>query len=128
MTHMFAALMKSVKPVLIVEDEEGIREILKTAIQLEGYPVFTAPNGEDALRLLREMPAPGLILLDLMMPVLNGWEFVERIEKDPKFSSIPAVALTAYAERAKSLKHVRSVLTKPIDFLCLMETVRGYCG
>jgi CheY-like chemotaxis protein len=92
------------KRVLVVEDEDVIRETFGLALELEGYKVFTAANGKEALDLLSKIPAPCLILLDLMMPVMNGWEFIEAVQKDASLSTIPVVVVTAYGDQAKKIQ------------------------
>ncbi|MEO5970088.1 MAG: response regulator [Bdellovibrionia bacterium] len=65
------------KSILVVEDEESIRENFQLLLELEGYSVFTASNGKESLRILKTIEKPCLILLDLLMPVMNGMEFLE---------------------------------------------------
>lgn len=111
--------------ILIVEDEKGIQEVLKDALEMEGYTVFTADNGQEGLEMLPKMPTPCLILLDLMMPVMNGWQFAEVISKDMTLATIPVVLVTAYGDRARSTTGMASRL--PVVF----ETQRlwlSICG
>lgn len=115
------------KNVLIVEDDEGIRETLRLALELEGYSVFSAANGQEGLDILPKIERPCLILLDLMMPVMDGWRFVEILDEDTILAAIPVVVVTAFAERAKSI-HARGILKKPIDLDVLLATVKRYCA
>lgn len=112
--------------VLVVEDEEVIRDTFRLALELEGYHVHTAGNGREALDLLARIPPPCLILLDLMMPVMNGWEFVEKVQKDAALDSIPIVIVSAYGEQAKAIR-AKGVLPKPVDLRILVETVEKWC-
>jgi CheY-like chemotaxis protein len=80
--------------ILIVEDNADLRDSLAELLQYEGYEVARAANGQEALRYLRECPPPCLILLDLMMPVMNGWEFRKQQLLDPTLSSIPVAIVT----------------------------------
>lgn len=114
--------------ILIVEDDQDIREILALSLKVEGYEVMTAINGADALKVLSDHPAPCLILLDLMMPVMDGWTFAQTIEKDPSLSTIPIILVTAYSEKAKNIKNVHRVIPKPINFDDLLSTVQTYCN
>src|SRR4051812_23507934 len=102
------------KNILIVEDDEGIRETLVLALELEGYTVTTAGNGQEGLDVLPHMQTPCLILLDLMMPVMNGWAFAEALRADMVLAAIPVVVVTAFSERAARVTQARGVLKKPI--------------
>ena len=93
-------------------------------IEQEGMAVETARNGEEALALLRTGRRPSLVLLDLMMPVMNGWEFLNEIAKDPPFRQIPIVVLTA-AEHVQVTGAVE-VLSKPMDLTALLRVVERY--
>lgn len=109
------------KNILIVDDEEGIREVLQMSLEVEGYSVTTAANGKEAMDILAKSPHQGLILLDLMMPVMNGWEFVEAIQKS-KYSNIPIVLMTAYVDRVNDI-NVKDVIPKPMEFNALLKVV-----
>lgn len=114
-------------PVLVVEDEKGIRDTIQFALEFEGYEVFAAGNGQEALHALQRIPKPGLILLDLMMPVMDGWGFIEEVKKQEAFAAIPVVAVSACSDQAKSIR-VREVISKPVDLDALCLTVRKWCG
>ena len=77
------------RAVLLVEDDEPIRSALQTFLEHEGFPVHAVDNGRDALALLSRVPTPGLIVLDLMLPVMSGREFLERRRNDPALRRIP---------------------------------------
>lgn len=111
--------------ILVVEDDAAIRETLKLAIELDGYQVFTAADGRIGIDLLHKIPRPSFILLDLMMPEMNGWEFVEAIEKEGIFSDIPIVVLTAFADKAKTIR-AAEVIKKPVDIEALSRVVKKY--
>lgn len=112
--------------ILIVEDEKGIQEVLKIALEMEGYSVYAADNGKIGLEMLPTIPTPCLILLDLMMPVMNGWQFVEAISKDMTLATIPVVIVTAYGDRAKTVPS-KGILKKPIDLDSLLNTAKKWC-
>src|SRR5436190_18292101 len=83
-------------PVLIVDDDPDIREVLAEALEAMGFEVVTAAHGRDALMMLGRMAVlPAVILLDLMMPVLDGYGFLEERTKDAKLESIPLAVITA---------------------------------
>lgn len=113
--------------ILVVEDNIDIQESLKATLENEGYSVFTADNGREALDQLGKIPTPCLILLDLMMPIMNGWEFVEEINKDIMLSSIPIVVVTAIGDSNNSPK-TDGYIPKPINFDALISTVCKHCG
>ena len=113
--------------IIVVDDDNGIRETLRIALEVEGYTVITASNGREGIDLLRSIPTPCLILLDLMMPVMNGWEFADQIKRDNALSTIPIVIITAYGKQAAPIK-AAGVIAKPIDLEVLYEVVRNTCG
>src|SRR5436190_19900143 len=85
--------------IMIVEDDPDTREMLERFLQLEGFDVRTAANGQIALQSLQADSSPRVILLDLMMPVMNGWQFRQAQTKDPRLSQIPVVVVTAAGAR-----------------------------
>lgn len=113
------------KPVLIIEDDRDIQDSLKIILEYEGYLVFTANQGQQALDLLKHIPLPGLILLDLMMPVMNGWGLAQEVEKDPNLSQVPIIVLSAFPDKSAPIK-AKSVLQKPVDLTHLIEVVNTY--
>jgi CheY-like chemotaxis protein len=119
--------MSSCKTVLIVEDDEAIRETMQLALEMRGYAVVTAGNGKEGIAALRDGTKPCLILLDLMMPVMDGWGFVGAIEHDPKLGRIPVVVVSAFTNQAGTIR-ARATIAKPIPLEVLYETVRTYCG
>jgi CheY-like chemotaxis protein len=114
------------KSVLVVEDDEGIRETMQVLLEIEGYSVVTAADGQQGLDALSRMPRPGLILLDLMMPVMNGWEFAEALSHT-EYANAPVVIVTAYGEQGVNLK-CDGIIRKPIDVNTLLKTVEKWCG
>ncbi|MEZ4295940.1 MAG: response regulator [Polyangiaceae bacterium] len=114
------------RPVLIVEDDRSIREGLQSVIESEGYQAFGAGNGREALDLLRRIPRPGLILLDLMMPVMSGWEVLEALRADEEFATIPVVVVSAVSERTQVA--ASRVLRKPVEVGKLLGIVEELCA
>jgi two-component system chemotaxis response regulator CheY len=117
--------------VLIVDDDPDIRESLEILLGLNGHGVVGVRDGLEALAWLRELRArrPCLILLDLMMPRMNGVELRQALAADPELSRIPVVVITgggAYAD-AKTSELGTEVLRKPFDLGALLSTVRRFC-
>ena len=110
---------------LIVEDDVGARVALGDIFDYEGYPVALCSNGKEALDYLRSRPLPALIILDLQMPVMNGWQFCDERRKDAAFASVPIVVITAF--QSPGNLDVDAVMHKPIDIEQLLSTVRHYC-
>ncbi len=110
------------KTVLLVDDDEDIREALRAILEDEGFDVHVAINGKDALDSLRSGLRPNVILLDLMMPVMSGWQFRSAQCADPSISAIPVVVLSAVHEHPEGLS-VAASLRKPIDIERLLEVV-----
>ena len=116
--------------VLVVDDDYGIRDVLREVLADAGYQVVTAADGATALHYLQEAPAmPRLILLDLMMPVMTGWEFRLAQQQHPHLASIPVVALSARGgvEHETYTITVDGFMRKPIDLDELLDLVEGYC-
>src|SRR5687767_10216683 len=101
--------------VMVVDDDDEIRDALSGLLELEGYEVICASNGKEALDLL-EVRRPEVILLDLMMPVMDGWAFRARQKSDPRFADVPVVVLTAAGVQAAKRVDANHVLHKPLSF------------
>ena len=114
--------------ILVVEDDAAIRTALQLALEIEGYSVRTAGNGQEALQLLARIDTPCLILLDLMMPVMNGWEFARALRKDMVLAPIPVALVTAYSEEAAQFEGAQALIKKPVDLELLYHVVRKFCG
>ena len=113
--------------ILVVEDDAAIRETLRDALDLEGYKVEVAEHGGVALEKLKVLPRPCLILLDLMMPVMNGLEFLEACRKDDTLVTIPVIMVTAFDTLAREAVGTAGIVKKPIDLDRLLEFVHEYC-
>lgn len=119
------------KNVMVVDDDLGIREMLTMALEDEGYQVATASNGLDAITQLRQgMTLPCLILLDLNMPIMTGWEFRREQTHDPVLTPIPVVVVSADRSLQQQRPSIGAAgfLAKPIDFARLFNLVSHYCG
>jgi CheY-like chemotaxis protein len=115
---------RSSSAVLVVEDEQDIRETLRDILEMEGYRVRCACNGKEALDALAEMPRPRLILLDLMMPVMSGYELLQALRANDDLASIPVTVVSAVGDR---LAAGTSVLRKPVDLETLLHAVDASC-
>lgn len=115
--------------ILVVEDDVAIREALEAVLEDEGYAVASAAHGREALTLLRTgVEPPAVILLDLMMPVMNGWEFRAAQRSDSDLARIPVIVLSAdrdVAAKAAALQ-VSGYLAKPVNLDVLLDMVREY--
>ena len=113
--------------ILIVEDDEGVRDALASILRDEGYVVETASNGEAALNRVAARPLPTLILLDLMMPQMDGIHFRERQLADPELRAIPVVIISARPDVARQAAELRvdAFLRKPMSFEELLHVVQN---
>ena len=128
MSAASAAQSKSAPCVLIVEDDTDVREMMDLLLTSIGYRTVTAENGAVALQRLREA-RPCMVLLDLMTPVMTGWEFREKQLADPQLSSIPVVCMSAvYQPDDVKTKLQVQCLAKPLDFGRLIDEIATTCG
>jgi CheY-like chemotaxis protein len=116
------------RSILIVEDDRDLREALSEVLRDEGYSVAGAGDGQEALDRLRRDQRPSLILLDLTMPVMNGWQFRAEQRQDPLLSGIPVVILSAGDHLAEQMAPlgVHDYVHKPIELDELLRTVERY--
>jgi CheY-like chemotaxis protein len=111
--------------VLLIEDDVDIRDSLQQVLEMEGYRVTPAGNGKEGLDALALGPAPCVVLLDLMMPVMNGWEFLQA-KRDTPQAGIPVVVVSAAGERTQAAG-AAAFLKKPVDLAVLLDLVRHHC-
>jgi CheY-like chemotaxis protein len=117
-----------VAAVLVVDDDPEIRDALADALEGRGYDVAVANHGGDALDWLSKSPAPCLIVLDLMMPVMDGHEFISRQKRNPAIANIPVVIITAGRDPyGTKVVEAVDVLHKPFGFESLLKFVQQYC-
>ena len=124
-----SAILRVKKKILIVDDEPNVCELLSETLSHAGYEVHAAYGGYEGLEKAAAVK-PDLILLDVMMPVLDGWKMLERLRKNPEISHIPVVMLTAKSEtesvmRSQELK-VMDYFIKPVDSEELIRFTRRY--
>jgi DNA-binding response OmpR family regulator len=113
--------------VLIVEDDADLRDMMAQFLLLEGFRPETVANGQEALDYLRSGPTPAVILLDMMMPVMDGWEFRREQQRDPRVANVPVIVLTALDRTRVGDIGEAAFMKKPLDFDRLLDLVRRYC-
>lgn len=114
--------------ILVVDDDDTLRESVCDALGDEGYATLGAADGSEALARLRAAAEPPcVIVLDLMMPTMNGWQFRAVQQQDPALAAIPVVVVTAGGRSARSTIDVPDVLLKPVRLDDLLAAVRRYC-
>lgn len=113
--------------ILVVEDNDDVREMMAVTLELEGHEVATAINGRDALNKLHSGEKPCLILLDLMMPVMNGWEFRRALDRDPDLRDVPVVVVSAATGEMIKRTEAVAYLPKPLDMDQLLDVVCDFC-
>jgi CheY-like chemotaxis protein len=110
--------------VLVVEDEPDIRECVVQFLLMEGFHVYQAGNGLEAIEALRNMPQPALILADLMMPVMDGPSLIAALREDDQFASLPVVIVSASNNELSGYRRVK----KPVDLDDLRIIVEEFCA
>ncbi len=115
--------------ILVVEDDVAIRDPLVDALLDEGYRVTAAANGAEAFRQLQRDARPCLMLLDLMMPVMTGWELLGHLRQHHDLASLPVVVLSAVARFQGERPGFAdtSLLTKPVSIDALLTVVQQTC-
>jgi CheY-like chemotaxis protein len=106
--------MQSSKNILVIEDDKPIREMLKAVLEIEGYAVKTVENGFEGIEAIVSHTLPDAILLDMMMPVMNGWDFMDFLRTNAFHYKIPVIIISAYSETAKTIKP-EAIINKPIQ-------------
>jgi two-component system, chemotaxis family, chemotaxis protein CheY len=111
--------------VLVVEDNDDIREAIGEILESEGYEIALAEDGERAIQLLAQLPRPCLLLVDLIMPRMDGWELLQFLSRDDRLATIPVVVMSAAANATTVPIH--PTLKKPVDLEILMQIVHDHC-
>jgi two-component system, chemotaxis family, chemotaxis protein CheY len=116
--------------ILIIEDDLDVRSAVADVLEEEGYRPLLAANGREALELLVHGARPSLILLDLMMPVMDGWEFHSRLLESPSLATTPIVVFTADGNAASKARKIAAAgyLRKPAAIGPLLDVVRRFCA
>jgi CheY-like chemotaxis protein len=116
------------KNILVIDDDQAIRETIQDVLEIHGYNVITARDGKEGIKKLSSMNvAPCLILLDLMMPGMNGWGFLDYQKNNSSFSQIPVVICSAYEGSARSIG-TYPVLIKPLKLDSLVGAIKVFCA
>ena len=113
---------------MVIDDDEAIRFSLSDLLESEGYRVVAAPDGSAALARLSAGERPQLILLDLMMPVADGWKFRAEQLVNPAMASIPVIIITAVTSPDRRGTLGVATFTKPIDIPALLAAIRDHCA
>ncbi|WP_163991783.1 response regulator [Pyxidicoccus caerfyrddinensis] len=114
--------------VLLVEDHADSRELLEEFLTLEGFQVETAGNGLSAWERLRRPPMPDAVLLDLMMPVMSGWELMRHVREDSRLRAVPVVVVSGAGNAQPLPEGVRATVPKPVDLGELRDTLTRVVG
>ena len=115
------------RTVFIIEDDLDTREMLGKFLELEGYRVETAANGRQALDRLADGATACVIVLDLMMPVMDGWQFRRRQVEDERLAKIPTIVVSAAGRERMAQISADAYLAKPIDMDELLTRVSEFC-
>jgi CheY-like chemotaxis protein len=114
--------------VLLADDDGDVRDVLQLILEDAGFVVLTAANGREALDHLSGGARPCVVLLDLMMPVMNGWEVLKHLRAHVELSKLPVVVLSAVSNLGQGVPGARSVLYKPVSTIRLLQAVEEHCG
>jgi CheY-like chemotaxis protein len=115
--------MNQTKPILVVEDDQALREAICDVLRDEGYATIRADTGEAALALLHADDQPALVLLDLMMPTMNGWQFRQAQLSDPTIAQIPVVIMTASRNLEGRPIQADRILYKPVSISTIVAAI-----
>lgn len=114
--------------VLVVDDDAANRELISGALQEEGYVVTSAENGARAVAELEHGFDPDLILTDLMMPVMTGWDFCKLVKSRTAWRSIPVVVMCGMTPEQRGRLQVEGAFEKPADLPLLFRRIAELCG
>lgn len=115
--------------ILVAEDNPANRELIREILEVQGYEVLEAANGLEALEQIEEQ-LPELVLMDIQMPLIDGFETVSKLRRDPRFTKLPVIALTAYAMSGDEEKALMAgfdgYLSKPMDVRQLLQYLQQF--
>lgn len=121
--------MNGSRDILVVEDDSGIRQTIVECLEFEGYTVRQAANGVEAIEDIRRRGLPGLVLLDIVMPGMNGQQLLEKLKQDPATAAVPVVVMTAaMTPLAGPVPGAEGLLSKPFELSQMLDEVARYCG
>jgi CheY-like chemotaxis protein len=115
------------RAVLVVEDHSAVREGMVEALTHEGFVGIPAANGKEALDYLKSGGQASVIVLDLKMPVMNGWTFRQQQQDDPRLAEIPTIILTGFDSRPFENDVPAAILQKPVDLRALIALLKVLC-
>jgi CheY-like chemotaxis protein len=113
--------------VAIIEDDAEFRNMLRELLEEQHYRVVAAGNGAEALERLRGEPVPNVILLDVSMPVMDGFDFLRFRNDDPRLAAVPVVLVTNAKPHERPTIGVNDVVRKPIDIDEILFAIKRYC-
>jgi len=121
--------MDKLRSIYIIEDDESIRSIVSMVLAADGYNVRSASNGLEALELISKEGVPDLILLDMKMPLMDGWRFASEFVAHYGHT-VPIIVMTAAEDAMRRAADIDAdaLLVKPFDLLRLQSTVKKYIG
>jgi CheY-like chemotaxis protein len=117
--------------VLLVDDDSAVRSAVNDFLDEEGFAIVSATNGSEALNILQAGLRPNVILLDVLMPVMDGWDFRATQLANPLLRDIPVIVMSASGFGHGTICHqlnATDVLAKPLELGLLLETLRRVCG
>jgi CheY-like chemotaxis protein len=117
--------MLNERNILVVEDNVDIRSALVEVLNMEGHPTAEAVNGAAALNYIHNNPRPSMVLLDMMMPVMNGRQFLDVFLKEPGSAAIPVIIISAISDRVDTTG-AKECIRKPLDINSLLDIVAKY--
>ena len=100
--------------ILLIEDDHDIRVSFRQILENQGYFIYSVTNGKDALFLLDKISPPKLVIVDLVMPIMNGEEFLLQKEAHPEHAKIPVLVVSCFKDRAEKLRQYPHLI-KPVD-------------
>ncbi len=114
--------------VLIVDDDAAMRESMADVLRDEGHRVLVARDGREGIAVLRGDGEISVVLLDVMMPVMNGLEFLAEKIRDPGIAEVPVMLMTAHQQHTREVVGVTTIFTKPFDVRALLREVKRLCA
>jgi CheY-like chemotaxis protein len=112
--------------ILVVDDDDELRSVLEDTLSSKGYRTRTAANGRDALAYLRDGGQPDLMLLDLSMPEMDGWQLRHLVGGDARMGSFPIIVMTAAQDQTHGNLGVAEVIAKPFSLDQLLVVLRRH--
>jgi CheY-like chemotaxis protein len=114
------------RTVLVVEDDDDLRHVVTQTLERKAFVVIGARDGQEALEQLERHGQIKLVLLDLMMPRMSGWEFRRRQLADPRFAGVPVVVMTATTSLDEAAIQADDILRKPLSLSSLVATIERH--